>query len=287
MGVKVYDAMMFFNEWESLYMRLRELDPIVDTFVICEHNRTFQGKPKPYYFEERQSEFAEFLPKIRLVHPTIPESAYSSCWLVEAAQRAALNEGLTDAGPEDIVILSDCDEIPSRRAVEYAAADLWCPVILTQTQYLYFANLRLKSDHAQAAIARRKWFADPQQARHFMWEKGTSGPLSWSTPWPRIEGGGWHFHSMGGPRRIREKFLSYSHTGVASPENCDLATIEARATAGEDVTKMWKEWPGCEWVEIGSDHPLAIREAVVKFPYLLPGEEWRAFADACPNGGLA
>lgn len=286
MGVKIFDAWCFCNEFESAFLRLKELDPIVDIFVICEHDRTFQGKPKPYYFEERKEEFAEFLPKIRLMHPRIPESAYANCWLVEAAQRAAMVDCLYDAAPDDIVILSDCDEIPSRRAVEYAAADLWCPVILAQTQYLYFANMRLKSDHMQAAIARRKWFSDPQQARNFMWDASNSGAISWSTPWPRIEHGGWHFHSMGGPRRIREKFLSYSHTGVASKENCDLATIESRALGGEDVTKMWKEWPGCEWVEIGSDHPIAIKEAIEKFPYLMPGEEWRAFADACPNGGL-
>jgi len=44
--MKIYDSFTFFNEFELLEHRLRELYDHVDYFVLVEANRTFQDEPK-------------------------------------------------------------------------------------------------------------------------------------------------------------------------------------------------------------------------------------------------
>lgn len=48
----VYDCFIFFNEFEQLNIRLHELNPIVDRFVLVESNQTFSGNMKPLYLQK-------------------------------------------------------------------------------------------------------------------------------------------------------------------------------------------------------------------------------------------
>ena len=44
---RVFDCFQFYNEFDVLEIRLAELDPLVDHFVIVEATHTHTGKPKP------------------------------------------------------------------------------------------------------------------------------------------------------------------------------------------------------------------------------------------------
>lgn len=120
--MKVYDCFTFYNEFELLELRLRSLWDAVDCFVLVEADKTFTNRPKPYYFAERKAEFAEFLPKIRHIMGRV-ELPYRGTgdWAIEFAQRNLIAQGLTDAEPEDLVFISDLDEI-------------WAPDILQRLQ---------------------------------------------------------------------------------------------------------------------------------------------------------
>ena len=48
----LYDCFTFFNELDILEIRLNEMAPVVDRFVLVEARKTFQGADKPLYFEE-------------------------------------------------------------------------------------------------------------------------------------------------------------------------------------------------------------------------------------------
>src|SRR3972149_880785 len=61
---KIYDCVLFFNEPELLEIRLNELYPHVDKFVIVETIENFQGKLKPLYYEENKFLFEKFADKI-------------------------------------------------------------------------------------------------------------------------------------------------------------------------------------------------------------------------------
>ena len=60
----IWDCFTFFNELDILELRLRELAPVVDRFVIAEATKTFANEAKPVHFAENRARFAEFLPKI-------------------------------------------------------------------------------------------------------------------------------------------------------------------------------------------------------------------------------
>lgn len=60
----VFDAMLMSNEVDLLEIRLNELDPVVDYFVILESNATFTGLPKNTYFSDNRERFSKFEKKI-------------------------------------------------------------------------------------------------------------------------------------------------------------------------------------------------------------------------------
>ncbi len=62
--MKIYDCFTFFNELDLLEIRLEELYPYVDYFVLVEANKTFSGKEKRFYFEKNKEKFEKWLNKI-------------------------------------------------------------------------------------------------------------------------------------------------------------------------------------------------------------------------------
>jgi len=60
------DTFLFFDELELLEFRLRELDAVVDTFVLVESDLTFSGREKRLHFEENKQRFSAY--EDRIVH---------------------------------------------------------------------------------------------------------------------------------------------------------------------------------------------------------------------------
>ena len=96
-------------------MRLHELYEHVDYFVIVEADVTHAGNPKPLYYGDNKDFFNRFEDKIvHFVVDDMPEP--NDSWGREFYQRDALVKAVSqvpDIQPEDIVLVSDADEIPS------------------------------------------------------------------------------------------------------------------------------------------------------------------------------
>ena len=63
--MRIYDCFIFSNEWDLLRLRLDELDPVVDEFVIVQATTTFQGSAKEVVRLKNDSRFSQFSHKIR------------------------------------------------------------------------------------------------------------------------------------------------------------------------------------------------------------------------------
>jgi beta-1,4-mannosyl-glycoprotein beta-1,4-N-acetylglucosaminyltransferase len=117
----LFDCFTFFNELDLLQIRLREMTEIVDRFVLVEATKTFQGNPKPLYFQENKHLFQPFLHKIEHVVVEFPDvldnelSRKSPAWGREQHQRDAIARGLAHAAASDFVLMGDVDEIVSAR----------------------------------------------------------------------------------------------------------------------------------------------------------------------------
>ena len=226
----VYDCFTFYNEFELLELRLKSLWNVVDYFVIVEADKTHANKPKPYYFWERQNDFREFFPKIRHlpVEMTVPYSGVGD-WSIENAQRDAIIYGLADAEPDDLIFISDADEIPApdilqriyggkiQVGVDYplpeygdkgtvylkcssltSAADLLegYPLTLEQNFHYYYFDLISRGKWRCAVLTKRKNLTTPQELRNL------------SGKFPYASGGGFHFSYMGGVDRVINKMTS-------------------------------------------------------------------------------
>lgn len=77
-------------------------------------NLTHQGRPKEFYLEKNKDKFAPYWDKIRYIKVTDANKLHYSkdnIWPLEHYQRDSLLQGLIDADPDDLIIISDLDEI--------------------------------------------------------------------------------------------------------------------------------------------------------------------------------
>ena len=71
--MRTWSLTSFFNELDVLEIRLAELDPVVDVFIIAEAAKTHSGEHKPLYFQENRERFAPWLDKIRHIVVKFPK----------------------------------------------------------------------------------------------------------------------------------------------------------------------------------------------------------------------
>jgi len=151
---KVFDASFVNFELDMLDVRLHELDTVVDFFVIVESTLTFSGKPKPLYYELNKSRFAKFADKIiHIVNDSIDLSlaaapdgkgGYTALSEKDAKKlyvihKRGILKGLEQASPNDIIIVSDIDEIPRHEVIKLLSSckGYNTPVELHTTPYMY------------------------------------------------------------------------------------------------------------------------------------------------------
>ena len=107
--MKVVDTFTFFNELELLEVRLNILNDHVDKFVLVESTRSHQNKPKPLFYQENKHLFKKFNSKIEhIIVDDFPNHTYHS---FEHHQRDCIERGVVCCEDDDIVFISDLDEI--------------------------------------------------------------------------------------------------------------------------------------------------------------------------------
>jgi beta-1,4-mannosyl-glycoprotein beta-1,4-N-acetylglucosaminyltransferase len=219
--VKVFDLFPFNGEFAVLALKLAEMAPWVDRFVIVEAAETFSGNPKPLTWPSRPDSFRAYEDKIiYLPIPAFPEPLRVS-WAREFFQRdlaAAALSGL--CARDDIVIISDADEILLEGAVRGFRGPLAGCGLRTFRYFLNFEQL-FKEPHVKATLTRAGLLASNgcsylRMGADQSYRQGI------------IPDAGWHFSSFGGPEALELKMRSYSHTEHAHQDRAHFARIMAR-----------------------------------------------------------
>lgn len=226
---KVFDAFLFFNEFEILELRLNELYDVVDYFIILESSKTFMGKPKPFYFEENKERFNKFKDKIINIKLEVPDSLNLIGWDMEAYQRDTLFTTIQSLYEKDIVadydviILSDVDEIPNPPAViNYDSSN----GMSAMNQKLYYYYLNCLSD------------LDWHGSRIGVWsdiKDISASQLRVNNALPVIENGGWHFSFIGNIDNMVAKIDAYSHQEFNVPYFTDKDKIQDKIDKCQDI----------------------------------------------------
>ena len=166
----IYDCFQYFNEDHILDLRLNILNEYVDYFVISESTKTHQGKTKKINFDIKK--FSKFRDKIIFITADYKEKINFDKHTggespIEQHQRNSLIDGIKDASSEDLIILSDSDEIPDltklsqiKKNVKYTA--------FSQKMFMYKLNLQNidESNWIGSRITRKKNIRSMQELRN-------------------------------------------------------------------------------------------------------------------------
>jgi hypothetical protein len=217
-GRKVFDLFPFNGEFAVLELKLAEMSPWVDHFVIIEAGQTFTGKPKPFHFAERRDAFAAYADKIIHVPVETFPNHLARPWAREFFQRDRGVAGLAGrCAPDDVVIISDVDEIIRPEAVRDLPA---LAVGADLRTFQYFLNyelvgkkLTVKSVLTTAGLLARNGCSYLRTAipRHAMR--------------PYAPNAGWHFTSVGSPEALEHKYQSFSHTEWSHLDRAHFAAL--------------------------------------------------------------
>jgi hypothetical protein len=254
----IWDCFMFSNELLVLEVRLHELYEHVDRFVLVEATRAFNGRPKPLVFAENRARFAPFLDK--LVHVVVDDlpPLQGDAWVLENFQRNAILRGLDGAASDDLIMVSDADEIPRATSI----AKFQGPISVVENRiYYYRFNLQMHNERDRfnsTRMLRRRDLRTPQELRK---RKGRQYGW-WRLDKPRnlhvIEDGGWHFSYLLDTEGIADKVAASAHQEFAKPEFTDAARIERCIRAGLDLFD--RQGRTLERVPIDESYPLWVRQ---------------------------
>ncbi len=281
----VYDCFTFFNELDLLEIRLNTLDAVVDKFVIAEATRTHTGKHKDLVFKSNQSRFARFLDKIVyvVVEDLIPEDevaqdSYNMPWKNENRQRNALRRGLENASRDDIIMVSDLDEIPKPELVNIAKGSLDKGEQSVRFEmdfynyYLNFKNFSYPKWTLGTVGVKYDSFLTGDIFRGFKCDRYTQatendGPtfnkLRFMKCSTVLRNAGWHFSFLGGIDAIQKKLAAFSHSEFSAvPRD----VLEHRLLEGKDLFGRIGMSFG---VELDKSFPKFVIENKIKYSHLI------------------
>ena len=231
--MSTYDCCIYFDDDLVLDLRLNILDKCVDYFVVVEGDTDHQGNKKKLNFNIEK--FSKFKHKIRyIVAKNFPKSNYT--WDLEHFQRNTITKGLFDARENDLVIISDVDEIPNPESISnFSIKNKYG--IFEQKMYYYKLNI-INADEVWygSKICVKKFLKSPNWLRYKI--KPKKYPfyrIDKPRPAQIIENGGWHFSFLKTPGGIAKKLNSYAHKEYNKPEFKDEKTIGEKIKNKKDL----------------------------------------------------
>ncbi|CAO3630760.1 unnamed protein product [Mucor fragilis] len=278
---KVYDAIIFSVELDLLEIRIKELWNVVDTFVILESNATFTGVTKNLTFNQHKKRFQFAASKIH--HVIIDQHALPAGegpFYNEGKMREAMDQALVDAGAKtnDLIIMSDVDELPRAQTVEIISSCEGVPekLHLQLRNYMYSFEFYVDSSSWRAHVVK-------YNAGHTFY---THGQITEDL----LSDAGWHcsfcFRTI---HEFQFKMKSYSHSDRVSNDGLLSADrIQKTICDGTDIFDMppesysYKDMVSklrIDSSQSGVGLPSSLLNDSKRFAFLLPGGCMRGTSD--------
>ena len=242
--MKIYDCTNYFNEDLMYGLRLEILDKYVDKFVVAESKYTHSGQPKKLHFNINR--YSKFKDKIHyIVVDKEPEDLIDLSNLeynqaqgtkrINSLKRIrqqydVLKDGIEEANNDDLIILSDCDEIPNLTNLE----DLPLNKILIFKQLLFYYKFNLHHDsmiwHGSKACLKKNlstfnWLRNIKNKKYKPWRLDTYFSKNKYTNIKIVENGGWHFTNIKSPEDIVMKLLNFGEHNEFEVSNINTAKM--------------------------------------------------------------
>jgi len=227
----IFDCFIFNNELDLLELRLDFLYDHVDFFVLVESGRTLSGIKKPLTFQENKDRFSKYLNKI--IYLECPEKPELVNWEYEYFQRNYIMEGLKNAADDDLVFISDVDEIVNiPQILNYK--NLRLPALIELPMYYYFFNLKAEITYKLNIVSTYGFLKN-----HHIGERNKS----YHTFIPNyvnigdVPKTGWHFSYLFGfdYQKYQDKISAFSHQEHNTEEKKNPKNIYRNIILGRDL----------------------------------------------------
>ena len=230
--MKIYDCFMYYDEDELLDLRLNILDKYVDKFIITESKFThsgniknrnfdiknfqkFENKIDYFYIEDEPKNIKEIFPSDNIQKKN--EKKIFNGLARDNYQRDCLIKGIDKANNEDLIILSDLDEIPNLETIDFE--NIKSNILLFEQKMFYYKLNLLYSKllWRGTKACKKKYFLYPQWLRNI---KGKKYPF-WRIDVffskkkyaniKIVKNGGWHFTNIRNAENLHNKMTNFAH----------------------------------------------------------------------------
>tara|TARA_B100001057_G_scaffold424383_1_gene447108 strand:+ start:555 stop:1424 length:870 start_codon:yes stop_codon:yes gene_type:complete len=261
---------MYFDEDLLLDLRLNSLDKYVKKFIITEATYTHNGAKKKLNFDINK--FKKF--KDKIIYIVVDEHPKNILDLIDSDtkekrgeklilngmardyfQRQNLAKGIKEASYDDLILISDLDEIPNLSEIDTTKINNQI-IIFEQKMFYYKLNL-FYEDYTWfgTKAVKKKNLISPQWLRNI---KGKNYP-KWrlDTLFSKkkysnilfIKDGGWHFTCLKTAEELEKKLLKFAHhyeyeeSGL-NIENLRQLIKEKRVMYDHKIDQRGYKWAG-------------------------------------------
>ena len=268
--MNIYDCFMYFDEDLLLDLRLNTLNKYVKKFVITEATYTHNGAKKELKFNI--GNFKRFQDKITYIVVDKPppnilnlkknepkhvrgEKLILNGMARDYFQRENLNRGLAKTQENDLILISDLDEIPNLNNLDFSKIKNEI-IIFEQKMFYYKLNL-LYEEYIWWGTKgiKKKFFKSPQWLRNVKSKKYPKWRLDVLFSKKKysnlhyVKNGGWHFTNLKTPEELEKKLLNFAHhyefeeSGLKINDLKKLIT-EKRAMYDHNIDQKDYKWSG-------------------------------------------
>jgi len=230
--MKIFDCFMYFDEEVVADVRLNTLDEFVDYFVIVESKFTHKGDLRNLKFNHKK--FEKFKNKIiYLVYENQPneiqaindkdnDTEKAARYILNAGyrengQRNYIERGLVNAKENDIILISDVDEIPNLQKINFDKINKKI-ILFKQNMFYYKFNLHLPNliwtgtkGCKKKNLINPQWLRNIKDRKYSFFRLDTLFSKNKHRSIECIINGGWHFTNIKNAKEIEYKLRSYLH----------------------------------------------------------------------------
>ena len=261
---------MYFDEDLLLDLRLHSLNKFIKKFVITEATYTHNGTKKKLNFDI--GKFKKFKDKINyIVVDNQPENILDlseedtkeqrgeklilNGMARDYFQRENLFKGIGEASHDDLILVSDLDEIPNLGELDFK--DIKNNIVIFEQRMFYYKLNLFYEDYKWQGTkgVKRKNFISPQWLRNIKgkkyprWRLDTFFSKKKYSNLLNVKNGGWHFTCLKSPVELEKKLLNFAHHYEFEESGLKLEDIrklieEKRVMYDHTVDQKGYKWSG-------------------------------------------
>ncbi len=260
--MKIFDCFMFYDEKVLLDIRLNILNEFVDYFVIVESRYFHNGLERNLNFNI--NEYPKFKDKIiYIIHENKPKELKKinpedgeelktfklnfNAHTLENNQRNDIFKGVKNAGANDMILISDVDEIPNLENINLK--QIKNQIILFEQEIFYYKLNRYLPNfiwYGTKACKKKnlispQWLRNIKNNRYSLFRLDTFFSKKKYINKLYVNKGGWHFSNLKNASDIELKLKSYLHYTDYQFEELGKNKIENLINSNKTIYDMFAD----------------------------------------------